>query len=451
MVNNKGKWLFCIVISFLCLTFSIILLNTAPLGADLPPLDSGNLPFSPVSGAYGPLSGGFLPQYGAPYGYGLPYQNMRPGYMLPAGQYNRLPFQPTGFNFRPNSPYGVANPYLNSNPYLLASSDTDSSGSSLPPYDNIYNASALPNQAFYGPNQNIYTPSNVFQQFPAGSPFNINSPQGNVNRFANQLAVPYGNMTPYSGIMSQQGFLGTYNMGTSNNPFLPINMLQQNQRYGMNINPYINPYFQYNTYQNNPYNPYQYNAGRYYPSGGGSSSDDNNNSSNTVELPDAKGHWAGTWEAWLTDPNEGVVTDPNGQIQISMSGDIHFHITDQDSDGGAVGGTVEITGWYVDPHPEDWPSNWTGEEDEILLTGWIDEATQYLMARYYYYPGQETSGSYDTGEDPQNILGMYTWHFNSNQLTITESGISGQFSINGTEGYYAIGVFSTAKYAPTSQ
>ncbi|MGA1841265.1 MAG: MopE-related protein [bacterium] len=153
-------------------------------------------------------------------------------------------------------------------------------------------------------------------------------------------------------------------------------------------------------------------------------------------------NWAGTWEAWLTDPNEGVVTDPNGQIQIIMSGDIHFHITDQSSNGGVVEGTIKISGWDVDPQPEDWPGDWTGESDEVELTGWFDQATKYLKARYFYYPGKETSGDYAVNEDPQNIKAIYTWLFNSNKLTITDTTISGQLSITSTDGYYKIGIFS---------
>ena len=353
MVNNRGKWLFCIFIFFLCLTLSIFLLNTAPLSADLPPLDSGNLPFSPLPGAYSPQGVGFLPQYGTPYGatsgYGLPYQNMRPGYMLPTGQFGLqspfgTPYQTMGYNpLAAAYPYAAANPYLATNPYLLASSDTYNASSSLPPYDTMYNASynasSFPNQAFYGPMQNMFAPSNVYQQYPVGSPYAINPLQRNVNPYANQFAGLYGNTTPYSGLLQQQGFLGAYNnMGTSYNPFLPINMLQQNRSpYGINISPYINPYSQFNTYNPyNPYNPYQYNASNYYPNtGGNSSSGGSGGSSTPVDLPNAKGYWSGTWEAWLTDPNEGVVTDPNDQPIIIMSGDIRFHITDQTLTGGA--------------------------------------------------------------------------------------------------------------------
>jgi hypothetical protein len=166
------------------------------------------------------------------------------------------------------------------------------------------------------------------------------------------------------------------------------------------------------------------------------------------EIPIIKGHWAGTWEAWLTDPNEGVVTDPNGQIIITMSGDIRFHITEQSSAGGAVLGTIEITGWNVDPQPQDWPGDWTGESDEVALTGWIDMATRYLKARYFYYPGKEAFGDYDENEDPIDIIGLYTWQFNSNKIKITDAGISGQFLIRGASNYEVVGVFGASLVLP---
>ena len=80
-----------------------------------------------------------------------------------------------------------------------------------------------------------------------------------------------------------------------------------------------------------------------------------------------------------------------------------------------------------------------------MLSGWIDEATRYLKARYFYYPGKEALGDFDQNEDYKNITGSYTWLFNSNKLIITDIGISGQFSITGTYGYYKIGIFNLGK------
>lgn len=59
--------------------------------------------------------------------------------------------------------------------------------------------------------------------------------------------------------------------------------------------------------------------------------------------------------------------------------------------------------------------------------------------------GKEALGDYNQNEDYKNIKGLYTWFFNSNKLKITETGISGQFSITGTDGYYEIDVFSVKK------
>ena len=131
-----------------------------------------------------------------------------------------------------------------------------------------------------------------------------------------------------------------------------------------------------------------------------------------------------------------------------MSGEIHFHITEQQSKGGTIFGKIEITGWNVDPNqvPEDWPGDWTGEDNEVELTGWLDEYTRYLKARYFYYVGYEGSADYRANEDIDNLKGLYIWIFDS--LNITDTGISGQFTITGDNEYYEIGVFNSAKYVP---
>ena len=84
-------------------------------------------------------------------------------------------------------------------------------------------------------------------------------------------------------------------------------------------------------------------------------------------IPNVKGHWVGTWQEALTDPN------------ADNTREIHFYITEHNKTTGKVKGTVQITGWDVSS-----VSNWEGESEEVSLTGHIDEYSKLFLAHYFY-------------------------------------------------------------------
>ena len=332
---------------------------------------SKNLVYGQLLGAL-PLQGIYIPLVGGFFG-------------LPATSFG-LPFQNSGLGFISLGPYGYA-----------------------PQTQGI-------NLVTPTPFANFYSPFNYTSQFE-GNIFSTYTPVLNIE--SNPFTV--GSTNPYSPL---------YGISNGNLPSLQSTFVQQ-AIFNGSIQGY-NPWGQ--NQQWNSINPWQIwgygniNTNNSSTDTGDSGNDNEGDNINTDDTLDVRGYWAGTWEAFETDPN-GIITDPNGGAVIAKTGELKLHITQQTMPGGTISGTIEITNWDVEKH-----ANWDGESDEIELTGWVDTFNQYFKARYIYKEG-------DNEYHYILVLGSNL------SLAITSSRISGSFSIS-SQDYYIIGTFSLGSFQP---
>ena len=153
------------------------------------------------------------------------------------------------------------------------------------------------------------------------------------------------------------------------------------------------------------------------------------------EIPNVKGYWSGQWESFATNAEGEVLMDANGQILIDITGDIKFHFTTQNTSTGIVEGTVEITGWDVSEYPD-----WEGDDEEVKLSGYVDEYNKWFFASYFNFEGAELLDDYS------NLISHYSWTFNN--VTIMDNWFYGQFMVKGTDEYEIVGKFRVTDYVP---
>lgn len=144
-------------------------------------------------------------------------------------------------------------------------------------------------------------------------------------------------------------------------------------------------------------------------------------------IPHIRGSWIGSWTACEIAPDDDVL--------ITDSGDITLNITKQTSTGGKLEGEATITGWDVPEYP-----SWTGENDEVWLSGWIDRYAKLLYLHYFNFTGPELLN------DLSNLICDYTWNFDN--LRIYENSIRGRFRIRGTGNYDKSGIFILRRWMP---
>ncbi|MGA1843309.1 MAG: hypothetical protein ACMUIS_01960 [bacterium] len=392
---------------------------------------------APFSGFYGPQQGAgfYAPQFAQQGGFAYPGAGLNQGY-LPSGSaaFPNVPYVPLSSNSSTSSnsdtrTYLSYNQGYNTgintgyNPGFNTGYNPGFNTGYNPGFNTGYNPGflpgGLPTTGAFGPAAAMYGQQAGIQPFgysgfaPAAAagfaPFG--QAAGIMNPFMGGIGAPFAN--PFAAQMGP--FMQPVQMG----PFGPQIMTPWNQnliRQQQGFNPW-------NPYAVNPYNP--------YPTTGDDDDDDDDDTAVTDDIPDIRGYWSGTWTILETD------TDPNGmQIIVEVAeGDILFHVTYQKMTGGELRGTVEITGWDAGDFPD-----WHGEEDQITLTGWIDKYSRLLYAHYFNFTGDELKS------DLSNLICDYTWNFDN--LKIKDTGFSGNFSIHGTNNYYAIGTFNVGKYSP---
>jgi len=362
----------------------------------------------------------------------------------PFGGFFGVPFQGTGFGYAPTSPYGYAPQSPGIAPYAPGFTNYSGSSAFTAPnaaYNPGFNQIGFPGTGY---NPGI-APGFPTMAQPGFAPYGLNTMApglmnpGLINPLAGAFGMPISPFQPFAQQINpfmpfQQQF----------NPFMPF---QQQFNPFMPFQQQFNPWMPFQQQQWNPWMPFQqqqWNPWDPYSNTGSGSS--NNNSSNdttaTDDIPDVKGWWSGSWKAYQTDPDPngtGFLTDPNtGEIIIAATGELVIHITKQNKVTGSspnmtVEGTLEIKGWS--PGSPENPPEWSGDTSENTLTGWVDESTQYFRSRFVYTEGEQDY--------------HFFWQLGSNVLNITDTHISGIFSIDeGLQGYHMQGTFSTASFHP---
>ncbi|MGA1794596.1 MAG: hypothetical protein ACMUIL_01950 [bacterium] len=426
-MNIKKVRLFSHIIVFICLVFLAGGFQLPGAFAQFPAFGTfGPSPFSVPGSGFGAypgfgggfnpvFGGGFNPVFGGGYGYGASgFGGAFPGYST-GFNYGASGFNPGlggAFNYGASA-FGGYNPGLGGFNYGTSGLNTNFGGFN-PSYGTGFNYGGAGLGGFnpgLGGGFN-YGASGFGGAFSLGIPsYGFGGMPGGFSPVGLGAGMPYG-----AGFGAGIGNFGVPAFGMTGGFAGGIPGYG-----GFQLNPYgFNPYSttQKSSKSNEPEEP---DTSEYY--------------GKPQDIPDLRGHWSGTWEAFATDPNGVVMNDPNGYVIIETTGDIKFHITKQIMTGGKVEGTAQVNNWNV----EDYPA-WDGDIMPVKVTGWIEKYNKWVMLHYLNIDGDELLS------DISNLISDYVWTFNN--LRIYDNWFFGQFTVKGTNDYSMVGTFKATKYTP---